>query len=114
MLFTLFHTLHTYKREQVMGVGGGLKGHSMQNSSASGRAGKPYGWMVLLFIAFGALLIGVMALHKHRERRVFDLVIKDKDLQLHSLHLHLQVPTLPYFSTFISCVEILFYISRGK
>ncbi|KAK1393294.1 hypothetical protein POM88_012350 [Heracleum sosnowskyi] len=73
-----------------MGVGGGLKGHSTQNSSGSGRAGRPYGWMLLLFIAFGALLFGVIALHKLRERRVFDLVIKDKDLQLHSLHSHLQ------------------------
>ncbi|KAL8126750.1 hypothetical protein AgCh_013873 [Apium graveolens] len=74
-----------------MGVGGGLKGHSTQSSSGSGRAaGRPYGWMLLLFIAFGALLIGVMVLHKHKQRRVFDLVIKDKDLQLYSLHLHLQ------------------------
>ncbi|WOG91737.1 hypothetical protein DCAR_0310987 [Daucus carota subsp. sativus] len=72
-----------------MGVGG-LKGHSTVNVSGSGRAGWPYGLMLLLFVAFGALLLGVIAIHKHKERRDFHLVIKDRDLQLHSLHLQLQ------------------------
>ncbi|KAL6136783.1 hypothetical protein ACLB2K_062078 [Fragaria x ananassa] len=50
--------------------------------------GRPYGLMLLL--AFGAALVGVMVLHKFRERRIFNLVIKEKETQLVSLHLALQ------------------------
>lgn len=99
-----------------MGVGGGIKGHSTQNSSGSGRAGRPYGWMLLLFLAFGALLFGIIALHKRREKRVFDLVIEDKDIQLHSLHLHLQVPNLSCFRLSYLALNSLciWVLGRGK
>ncbi|KAL6143774.1 hypothetical protein ACLB2K_054469 [Fragaria x ananassa] len=62
------------------------KGGNSSNSSSN--RGRPYGLMLLL--AFGAALVGVMVLHKFRERRIFNLVIKEKDTQLVSLHLALQ------------------------
>ncbi|KAI6672903.1 hypothetical protein NL676_000809 [Syzygium grande] len=44
----------------------------------------------MLLLAFGAALLGVMALHKLRERRISNLLLKDKDRELFSLHLLLQ------------------------
>ncbi|KAI3440709.1 uncharacterized protein J3R85_003150 [Psidium guajava] len=44
----------------------------------------------MLLLAFGAALFGVMALHKLRERRISNLLLKDKDRELFSLHLLLQ------------------------
>ncbi|KAJ0051549.1 hypothetical protein Pint_02177 [Pistacia integerrima] len=65
-----------------MAVGGS---HKVMNSSNRGR---PYGLMLLL--AFGAALFGVMVLHKLRERSIFNLLVKEKDHELISLHLLLQ------------------------
>ncbi|GAV68847.1 hypothetical protein CFOL_v3_12350 [Cephalotus follicularis] len=65
-----------------MAIGGSYKGNN------SGNRGRPYGLMLLL--AFGAALLGVMMLHKLRERRIFNLLLKDKDNDLVSLHLLLQ------------------------
>lgn len=45
----------------------------------------------MLLLAFGAALLGVMVLHKLRERRIFNLVVKEKDRDLVSLQLLLQV-----------------------
>ncbi|PON81939.1 hypothetical protein TorRG33x02_222620 [Trema orientale] len=72
--------------------GNGYYGSSSSNERSSGssnsRSGRPYGLMLLL--AFGAALLGVMILHKLRERRIFNLLLKDKDRDLFSLHLLLQ------------------------
>ncbi|WCJ30649.1 hypothetical protein M5689_012195 [Euphorbia peplus] len=58
------------------------------NSNGNRGANKPYGLMLLL--AFGAALLGVMMIHKLRERRIFNLLVKEKDHQLISLQLLLQ------------------------
>ncbi|OWM78618.1 GRIP and coiled-coil domain-containing protein 2-like [Punica granatum] len=65
-------------------------GYHIKGSSGGGQRerGRPYGLMLLL--AFGAALLGVMALHKLRERRIHHLLLKDKDRELFSLHLLLQ------------------------
>nr|GMD33454.1 microtubule-associated protein futsch-like [Ipomoea batatas]GMD35102.1 microtubule-associated protein futsch-like [Ipomoea batatas] len=41
-------------------------------------------------LAFGAAIFGVMILHKLRERRIYNLLVQEKDHQLHSLQLLLQ------------------------
>ncbi|XP_050208114.1 uncharacterized protein LOC126657467 [Mercurialis annua] len=64
-------------------MGGGSSSYKANNTRM-----KPYG--VMLLLAFGASLLGVMVIHKLRERRIFNLVIKDKDNQLLSLQLLLQ------------------------
>ncbi|XP_065876319.1 uncharacterized protein [Euphorbia lathyris] len=58
------------------------------NSNGNRTGNKPYGLMLLL--AFGAALLGVMTIHKLRERRIFNLLVKEKDHQLISLQLLLQ------------------------
>ncbi|XAR55463.1 hypothetical protein NMG60_11035535 [Bertholletia excelsa] len=44
----------------------------------------------MLILAFGAAILGVMLLHRLREKRMFNLLLKDKDRDLLSLHLLLQ------------------------
>lgn len=61
---------------------------SFKGNLGGAQRGRPYGMMLLL--AFGAALIGVMALHKLRERRISNLLLKDKDRELFSLQLLLQ------------------------
>ncbi|KAJ6383415.1 hypothetical protein OIU78_026823 [Salix suchowensis] len=56
--------------------------------SGNGNRGKPYG--LILLLAFGAALLGVMVLHKLRERRIFNLLVEEKDQELISLQLLLQ------------------------
>ncbi|KAM7276848.1 hypothetical protein ACFE04_018714 [Oxalis oulophora] len=41
--------------------------------------------LLMLLLAFGAALLGVMILHKLRETRIFNLILNDKDQQLLSL-----------------------------
>ena len=72
-----------------MAIGGSHNKGMMNNNGSRGRS---YGLMVLL--AFGAALFGVMLLHKLRERRIFTLLVKEKDHQLFSLHFLLQVLSL--------------------
>lgn len=69
----------------AMAMGGGHKG----NGNGNGNRGKPYGLMLLL--AFGVALLGVMTLQKLRERRIFNLLVQDKSRHLISLQLLLQV-----------------------
>ncbi|KAI3989951.1 hypothetical protein MKX01_003654 [Papaver californicum] len=69
-----------------MAMGGGGSG-SMKYSNSS-RGLRPYAMMLLL--AFGAAVFGVMVLHKFRERRIFSLLIKDKDRYIITLQLLLQ------------------------
>ncbi|KAJ4976901.1 hypothetical protein NE237_002007 [Protea cynaroides] len=68
-----------------MGVSSKEKGYGHSNSS--GNRGRAYG--MLLLLAFGTAVLGVMLLHKFRENRVFDL-LKVKDHELISLQLLLQ------------------------
>ncbi|XVE66243.1 hypothetical protein DITRI_Ditri08aG0064700 [Diplodiscus trichospermus] len=56
--------------------------------NGNGHRGRPYGLMLLL--AFGIALLGVMALHKLRERRIFNLLVEEKSRQLISLRQLLQ------------------------
>ena len=67
-----------------MAIGGGLI-----SRKGNGHRGRPYGLMLLL--AFGAALVGVMAVHKLRERRIFNLLVEEKNRQLISFQLLLQV-----------------------
>ncbi|XP_058219735.1 uncharacterized protein LOC131330243 [Rhododendron vialii] len=53
----------------------------------SGR-GRQYGLMLIL--AFGLAILGVMAIHKLRERRILNLLVKEKDSELFSLQLLLK------------------------
>lgn len=85
-------------------MGGSHRGVSNGNNNR----GKPYGLMLLL--AFGAALLGVMLIHKLRERRIFNLLVKEKDQQLNSLHFLLQVSlslplmhVLAFSIKFLSC-----------
>jgi hypothetical protein len=82
-------------------MGGSYKGNS------SGHRGRPYGLMLL--VAFGAALIGVMVLHKLRERRIFDLLVQQKDRDLISLQLFLQVN--PSLSLSLSRMQFAPYLS---
>ncbi|VFQ61787.1 unnamed protein product [Cuscuta campestris] len=66
--------------------GGG--GHGGGGGAGGSRAGRSYA--MVLMVAFGAAIVGVMILYKFRERRIFNLVLRDKDTQLLSLHLLLQ------------------------
>ncbi|RZC65478.1 hypothetical protein C5167_009165 [Papaver somniferum] len=67
---------------------GGVGSGSMKYSNSSSRGLRPYALMLLL--AFGAAVFGVMVLHKFRERRIFSLLIKDKDRDIITLQLLLQ------------------------
>ncbi|CAK9314795.1 unnamed protein product [Citrullus colocynthis] len=58
------------------------------HSKASSSRGRPYALMLL--IAFGAALLGVMLLHKFRERRICNLLLKRTDQDLHSFQLLFQ------------------------
>jgi hypothetical protein len=82
------------EKERIMAAGGAHKGNG------NGNRGRPYGLMLLL--AFGAALLGVMVLHKFRERRIFNLLVKEKDRELMSLQLILQVPPSPPTSLSLS------------
>ncbi|KAK7263620.1 hypothetical protein RJT34_31213 [Clitoria ternatea] len=60
----------------------------LHSSSGGSHRGRPY--VLILLIIFGAALLGVMVLHKLRERRIYTLIVKDKDHQLLALKLLLQ------------------------
>lgn len=68
-----------------------MGGYHSKGSNGGGQRerGRPYGLMLLL--AFGAALLGLMALHKLRERYIHDVLLRDKDRELFSIHLLLQV-----------------------
>ena len=65
-------------------------GKGLHSSNGGGNyRGRSYAMVLLL--ALGAAFIGVMMLHKLRERRIYNLLLKEKDQHLLSLHLLLQV-----------------------
>ncbi|KAI3728751.1 hypothetical protein L6452_17393 [Arctium lappa] len=71
----------------------GMKGHPQSNCGAVGGGGG--GWMKKKKMAMVAVVIlvgvmGVMVVQKVRDRRLFNLVIKEKDRQILSLQLLLQ------------------------
>lgn len=72
------------KQREKMAVG--IKGNTGGGGSGRGRS---FGLMLIL--AFGAAVLGVMVIHKLRDRRIFNLLVKEKDRQLISLQLLLQV-----------------------
>ncbi|CAH9116530.1 unnamed protein product, partial [Cuscuta europaea] len=59
-------------------------------AKGGGSGGRGRSYALLLMLAFGAAILGVMILHKFRERRIFNLLVQEKDRQLLSLHLLLQ------------------------
>ncbi|KAJ8424411.1 hypothetical protein Cgig2_032082 [Carnegiea gigantea] len=63
-------------------------GGSGNQSHSHSQRGKPY--VLMLILAFGAAILGVMVLHKLRERRIFTTLVKQKDHELLTLHLLLQ------------------------
>ncbi|KAE9616851.1 hypothetical protein Lal_00034476 [Lupinus albus] len=60
----------------------------LHSSSGGSQRGRPF--VLILLIIFGAAILGVMVLHKLRERRIYTLLVKDKDRQLLSLQLLFQ------------------------
>lgn len=84
-----------------MAVGGSHIHNKGNGSNGGSTRGRSYGLMLML--AFGAALLGVMILHKLRERRIYNLIVKEKDNELISLHLLLQVPS----SSPLSCMQIM-------
>lgn len=81
-----------------MAVGGSHIHNKGNGSNGGGTRGRSYGLMLML--AFGAALLGVMILHKLRERRIYNLLVKERDNELISLHLLLQVPSF-FFSSLL-------------
>ncbi|GMG98615.1 hypothetical protein Nepgr_000455 [Nepenthes gracilis] len=63
-------------------------GSSLRSSSNGYHRGRPYA--VMLLLAFGAALLGVVILHKFRECRVLSVLVNEKDQQLIALHTLLQ------------------------
>ncbi|CAL0333883.1 unnamed protein product [Lupinus luteus] len=60
----------------------------LHSNNGGNQRGRPF--VLILLIIFGAALLGVMVLHKLRERRIYNLIVKDKDRQLLALQLLLQ------------------------
>ncbi|KAL5130713.1 hypothetical protein HKD37_12G033730 [Glycine soja] len=58
------------------------------SSSGGSHRGRPYA--LVLLITFGIALLGVMVLHKLRERRIYTILVKEKDQQILALQLLLQ------------------------
>ncbi|KAF5764557.1 hypothetical protein HanRHA438_Chr15g0705761 [Helianthus annuus] len=78
---------HTHTYTQTMG----MKGHPESNYGVVGGGG---GWMkkktTVATVVVLVALMGVMVVQKVKDRRLFNLVIKDKDRQIISLRLLLQ------------------------
>ncbi|CAN6574419.1 unnamed protein product [Malus baccata var. baccata] len=66
------------------------KGNGSGGSGSGGSRGNGKSYGLMLVLAFGAALLGVLLLHKLRERRIFNLLLKEKDSDLLSLHHLLQ------------------------
>ncbi|XP_021717402.1 glutamic acid-rich protein-like isoform X2 [Chenopodium quinoa] len=58
------------------------------NQRGSSSISKPYA--LILLLAFGAAILGVMVLHKIREKHIFTHLVKEKDHELLTLHLLFQ------------------------
>ena len=81
------HLRHsTTERERDREGGEREKGGTMKVGQNRGRQ-----FGLMLFVSFCAAIFGVMLLHKLREGRIFNHLVQEKDNQLVSLHLLLQV-----------------------
>ena len=67
----------------------------VHSSSGGSHRGRPY--TLIWLITFGAALLGVMVLHKLRERRIYTLLVKEKDHQILALQLLFQVTNSSQF-----------------
>lgn len=72
----------------------------VHNSNGGSHKGRPYA--LIWLIIFGAALLGVMVLHKLRERRIYTLLVKEKDHQILALQLLLQVTNSSQFLSSIN------------
>lgn len=68
----------------------GTKGHPQTNCGGVGGGGWMKKKMAMVAVVILVGVMGVMVVQKVRDRRLFNLVIKDKDRQILSLHLLLQ------------------------
>ncbi|KAL8196644.1 hypothetical protein R6Q57_012869 [Mikania cordata] len=74
----------------------GMKGHPQSTCGGGGSGGGSGGWMlknkmVMVAVVILAGVLGVMVVQKVKDRRLFNLVIKEKDRQILSLNLLLQL-----------------------
>jgi hypothetical protein len=67
-------------------------GYSKGLHNGGNQRGKPI--LLILLMIFGAALLGVMVLHRFREKRIYNLIVKEKDHQLLVLQVLLQVQLL--------------------
>nr|AFK39877.1 unknown [Medicago truncatula] len=58
------------------------------NKGGGSQRGRPY--VLILLMTFGAALLGVMVLHRFREKRIYNLLVNQKDHQLLTLQVLLQ------------------------
>ncbi|PHT73128.1 hypothetical protein T459_23913 [Capsicum annuum] len=99
-----------------MAKGGSMKGHihSHHNNGSRGRSTHA----VLVLLAFGVAIFGVVIVHKLRERRMFNMLVKDKEIELIHLKLLLQVHSLHLLCRVmchVSCVSVsLFSVSERE
>ncbi|GAU41580.1 hypothetical protein TSUD_271890 [Trifolium subterraneum] len=63
-------------------------GYSKGLHNGGSQRGKPI--LLILVVIFGAALLGVMVLHRFREKRIYNLIVKEKDHQLLVLQVLLQ------------------------
>ncbi|XP_045833664.1 uncharacterized protein DDB_G0283697-like [Trifolium pratense] len=63
-------------------------GYSKGLHNGGSQRGKPI--LLILVMIFGAALLGVMVLHRFREKRIYNLIVKEKDHQLLALQVLLQ------------------------
>ncbi|CAJ1978977.1 unnamed protein product [Sphenostylis stenocarpa] len=72
----------------------------VHSSGGGSNRGRPYA--LILLITFGVAVLGVMVLHKLREKRIYTLLVKEKDHQILSLQLLLQVTNSSQFFSSIN------------
>lgn len=91
-----------------------MKGHihSHHNNGSRGRSTHA----VLVLLAFGVAIFGVVIVHKLRERRMFNMLVKDKEIELIHLKLLLQVHSLHLLCRVmchVSCVSVSLFSVSG-
>jgi hypothetical protein len=70
---------------------GRSRGGGLMSSVGSSNNGKRRPYALLLILALGAAVLSVVILQKMRERRVFGILLQERDSQLLSLQLLLEV-----------------------
>jgi len=64
-------------------------GYNKGLHNGGSQRGRPY--VLILLMTFGVALLGVMVLHRFREKRIYNLLVNQKDHQLLTLQVLLQV-----------------------